>query len=99
MPLDAQKEKMLERWYLIRNAILRAAEGELIVKYMRESDFQKFEGGEAAAAAQQRIELEGEKIIGIYVDMILKFPSHINEEFTAEEIEQVEELIAKLKTE
>lgn len=99
MPLDAQKEKMLERWYLIRNAILRANEGELIVKYMKESDFQKFEGGEAAAVAKQRVEAEGEKIIGIYVDMILKFPSHVNEEFSPEEIKQVEELIARLKTE
>jgi hypothetical protein len=99
MSLDPQKEKMLERWYLIKNAILRAAEGELIVKYMRESDFQKFEGGEAAAVVQKKVEAEGEKIVGLYIDMILKFPSPVDEDFTPEEIKQVEELIAKLKQE
>lgn len=90
--MDPQREEMLEKWQAVRNAIMRAEQGEFLVKYMRESDFVLMEGsaegGEAAAAAQPKIDETKNKIVGIYVDLVLKFPGPVNRDFTPEEMEQ-----------
>jgi len=92
--MDPQREKMLDDWLSVRNAIMRADAGEFVVKYMRESDFMAMEGsegGEAAAIAKPKIDEAKDKIVGIYVDLVLKFPGPINRDFTPEEIEKFDE--------
>jgi hypothetical protein len=98
--MDAQLEKMLDDWTAIRNAMVRADAGELIVKYMRASDFimMEGEGGEGAAAVQALKDAGKDKIVGIYVDMILKFPEALDRELTEEEINNVKSAIAALES-
>ena len=94
--MEQQKEKILDDWVAIRNAIVRAEAGELLVKYMRESDFIIIEGdgtGEAAAAAQQVKDEKKDKIVGIYVDVVLKFPEALDRELTKKEISDIREAI------
>ena len=90
--MDAQREEMLERWESVKIAIMRAEAGEFLVKYMRESDFIASaggpEGGEAAAAFQPASDEAYDKVVGIYVDLVLKFPGAIDRDFTLEEIEE-----------
>jgi len=91
--MDPQRESMLERWEAVRNAILRSEQGELQVTYMRESDFLSVspgEGGEAAAAADVERKRVRDNIVGIYVDLVLKFPGAIKKDFTLEEVEEFE---------
>jgi len=95
--MKQQREKMLDDWIAIRNAIVRAEAGELLVKYMRESDFIIIEGdgtGEAAAAAQQVKDEKKDKIVGIYVDVVLKFPEALDRELTKKEISDIRDAIA-----
>jgi len=97
--MDTQREKMLDDWTAIRNAILRAEAGELLVKYMRESDFIiiEGEGGEAAAAAQKLKDEKKDKIVGVYVDLVLKFPEALDRDFTPEEIKDVRSAISVIE--
>ena len=95
--MEQQKEKILDDWIAIRNAIVRAEAGELLVKYMRESDFIIIVGdgtGEAAAAAQQVKDEKKDKIVGIYVDVVLKFPEALDRELTKKEISDIRDAIA-----
>jgi len=94
--MEPQREKMLDDWVAIRNAIIRAEAGELLVKYMRESDFViiEGEGGEAAAAAQKIKDSKNDKIVGIYVDLVLKFPEALDRDFTKNEIKNIRDTIA-----
>ena len=98
--MEQQKEKILDDWIAIRNAIVRAEAGELLVKYMRESDFIMIEGdgtGEAAAAAQQVKDEKNDKIVGIYVDVVLKFPEALDRELTKKEISDVRTAISVIE--
>jgi len=90
--MEPQREKMLEDWIAIRNAILRAEAGELLVKYMRESDFivMEGEGGERASEIQRLKDEKKDKIVGIYVDLVLKFPEALDRDFTKEEISDIQ---------
>lgn len=98
--MERQKEKILEDWVAIRNAIIRAESGELLVKYMRESDFIVSEGdsGEAAAVAQSLKDSNKDKVIGIYVDLVLKFPESMDREFTAEEINDIKQALSAIES-
>jgi hypothetical protein len=94
--MEPQREKMLDDWVAIRNAIVRAEAGELLVKYMRESDFVVIEGegGEAAAEAQKIKDSKNDKVVGIYVDLVLKFPEALDRDFTEEEIKDIRSAIS-----
>lgn len=94
--MEQQREKMLDDWVAIRNAIVRAEAGELLVKYMRESEFViiEGEGGEVAAQAQKIKDSKHDKIVGIYVDLVLKFPTALDRDFTKEEIKSIRSTIA-----
>jgi hypothetical protein len=94
--MEPQREKMLDDWVAIRNAIIRAEAGELLVKYMRESDFViiEGEGGEAAAVAKKIKDSKNDKIVGIYVDLVLKFPEALDRDFTKDEIKNIRDTIA-----
>jgi len=96
--MDPQREKLLDDWLAVRNAIVRAEAGEFLVKYMRESDFivMEGEGGEAAAAAQALRESKKDKIVGIYVDLVLKFPEALDRELTEAEISDLRSAITAL---
>jgi len=93
--MEPQREKILDDWVAIRNAIVRAEAGELLVKYMRESDFVIIEGeGEEAAAEAQKIKAsKNDKIVGIYVDLVLKFPEALDRDFTKDEIKDIRSTI------
>jgi hypothetical protein len=97
--MESQREKMLEDWTAIRNAILRAEAGELLVKYMRESDFivMEGEGGERASEIQRLKDEKKDKIVGIYVDLVLKFPEALDRDFTKEEISDIQSALAVLE--
>jgi len=97
--MEPQREKMLEGWIAIRNAILRAEAGELLVKYMRESDFivMEGEGGERASEIQRLKDENKDKIVGIYVDLVLKFPEALDRDFTKDEIKDIVSAIAVLE--
>ena len=94
--MEPQREKMLEDWVAIKNGILRAEAGELLVKYMRESDFINMdgEGGEAAAEAQKVKDSKHDNIVGIYVDLVLKFPEPLDRDFTNKEIKDIKSALA-----
>lgn len=98
--MDPQRERMLDDWLAIRNAMLRAEAGELLVKYMRESDFIAIEGegGESAAVAQQVKADKNDKIIGIYVDIILKFPEALDREFTEDEVNNIQSALSAIES-
>ena len=98
--MEPQKEKMLDDWTAIRNAIMRAEVGELLVKYMRESDFiehEGTEGGEAAAASQSAKAAKHDKIVGIYVDLVLKFPKSLDREFTEKEVKDIRSALSVIE--
>jgi len=98
--MDPQREKMLDDWMAVRNAIIRAEAGDFIVKYMRESDFimMEGEGGEAAAAVEALKASKKDKIVGIYVDLALKFPEALDRDLTQEEIDDLRSAISVLTT-
>ena len=85
MVLDEQKEKLLDEWLAVRNAILRASEGQMRVTYHRET---LGEGGEASTP------LDSDEIKGVFVELALTFPEPMGEKFTDEEKEAVEKAIA-----
>jgi len=97
--MDEQKEKMLDDWIAIRTAILRSEAGELLVKYMRESDFVVMdgEGGEASATLQQLKDEKSNKIVGVYVDLVLKFPEALDEDLTEDEISDIRTAISVIE--
>jgi len=74
MTLDPQKERMLEDWASIRNAILRAVGGEMKVTHLRPE-------GEPATS---------ENVVGIAVDLELYFGRTMSPEFTDEEKAAIE---------
>lgn len=85
MVLDEQKEKLLDEWLSVRNAILRAEEGRLKVTYHRET---LGEGGEASNP------LDSKKIKGVFIELALVFPEPLESEFTNEEKDAVEKALA-----
>jgi len=97
--MEPHREKMLDDWLAIRNAILRAEAGELLVKYMRESDFivMEGEGGERASEIQRLKDEKRDKIVGIYVDLVLKFPAALDRDFTKEEINDISSAISVIE--
>lgn len=98
--MEPQKERMLDDWMAIRNAILRSEAGELLVKYMRESDFVDIggEGGESATVAQQIKDSKKDKIIGVYIDLVLKFPKALDREFTEDEISTIKSALSVIES-
>ena len=78
MIVEKGKIAMLEDWYIVRNSILRASDGEMKVTHLRSED-------------------PNEKgIIGIAVDMELKFAKALPEDFSAEEKKAVKEAIKEV---
>lgn len=97
--MEPQREKMLDDWVAIRNAIVRAEAGELLVKYMRESDFiiMEGEGGEVAAEVQKLKDEKKDKVVGIYVDLVLKFPNAVERELTEKEVNNIRGAISVIE--
>jgi len=97
--MESQRNKILEDWSAIKNAILRAEAGELLVKYMRESDFivMEGEGGEASATMADIKNTKKDKIIGIYVDLVLKFPEALDRDFTEEELSNIQNALSVIE--
>ena len=85
MPLDEQKEKLLDEWLAVRNAILRATEGQMRVTYNRET---VGEGGESS------IIRESDDIKGVFIELALIFPEPLKLYFTDEERAAVEKAIS-----
>ena len=83
MALDPQKEKMLEDWSAIRNAILRAVGGEMKVTHLRPV-------GEPATS---------DKVVGIAVDLELYFGRAMPTEFTDEEKDAIRKAADKVLAE
>jgi len=80
--MDIGKEKMLDDWLAVRNAILRADSGEMKVTYLRPEDNKN-------------------DVIGIAVDLELRFPNPLPQELSEQEKKAIkaarEELNKKLK--
>lgn len=85
MVLDENKEKLLDEWLAVRNAILRASDGRLRVTYRRES---LGEGGEASDLSPS------DKITGVFIELALAFPEPLHVDFTPEEKEAVEKALS-----
>lgn len=85
MALDERKEKILEEWLAVRNAIIRASDGQLRVTYSRVSDMN--EGGEGFP--QEDLD----KVVGVFIELVLVFPKPLSQDFTSEEKEAVEKAI------
>ena len=96
--MESQREKMLDDWVAVRNAMVRAEAGEFLVKYMRESDFviMEGEGGDTAFSAEELKKSGKDKIVGIYVDLVLKFPEALDRDFTKKEIKNIRSAISVL---
>jgi len=80
MSLDENKEKILEEWLAVRNAILRASDGQLRVTY---NYGPSTEGGESAAAVDKS------KILGVFIELALLFSEPTQQDFTEEEKDAV----------
>jgi len=78
--MEKGKLGMLEDWYAVRNAILRSISGEMKVVYLRSENAEKKEEG----------------IIGIAVDMELKFDKALPENFSDEEKKAVREAVKEI---
>lgn len=83
--MDPKKEKILNDWLAVRNSILRASEGEMKVTYARESDVDKKKKNLAGT--------DKDLIVGVFVDLVLKFPKPLPQEFTEEETKAVKEVL------
>lgn len=75
MVLNEQKEEMLANWESVRNAILRAIEGDMRVHYIKPKAM-----GETGVSAKNR-----NKVEGVFVEVLLRFPEPVADEFTEEE--------------
>ena len=76
--MEKGKLGMLEDWYIVRNSILRASDGEMKVTYIRPEDTNE------------------KGVIGIAVDMELKFDKALPENFSDEEKKAVREAIKEI---
>jgi len=80
--MDIGKERMLDDWMAVRNAILRADSGEMKVTYLRPED-------------------NKDNVIGVAVDLELRFPKPLPQEMAEKEKEAIkaarEEIDKKLK--
>lgn len=83
--MDVGKEKILNDWLAVRNSILRASEGEMKVTYARESEVDKSKKDLAGT--------DKDLIVGVFVDLMLRFPKPLPPEFTKEEKKAVEEAL------
>jgi len=83
--MDPKKEKILNDWLAVRNSILRASEGEMKITYARESDVDKKKKDLAGT--------DKDLIVGVFVDLVLRFPKPLTQEFTEEEKKAVEEAL------
>jgi len=83
--MDVGKEKILNDWLAVRNSILRASEGEMKVTYARESEVDK--------SKKDLANTPEDLIVGVFVDLVLRFPKPLPQEFTEEEKKAVEEAL------
>lgn len=83
--MDVGKEKILNDWLAVRNSILRASEGEMKVTYARESEVDKKKKDLAGT--------DKDLIVGVFVDLVLRFPKPLPQEFTEEEKKAVDEAL------
>jgi len=89
--MDPEKEKILNDWLSVRNAILKAVVGELKVTYIRESEVD-----------EKKKDLAGtdkDGVVGVYVDLMLRFAEPLSPEFSDEERKAVEEAVEVHKKE
>lgn len=75
--MDKGKEEILKDWRLVLNAIIRADSGEIKVTYIRESEIDE--------SKKDLVGTDKDRVVGIFVDMMLKFPEPLPQEFTEEE--------------
>jgi len=75
--MDKGKEEILKDWRIVLNAIIRADSGEIKVTYIRESEVDK--------SKKDLVGTDKDRVVGIFVDMMLKFPEPLAQEFTEEE--------------
>jgi len=89
--MDPKKEKILNDWLSVRNAILRAVVGEMKVTYIRES--------EVDPKKKDVANTDKDGVVGVYVDLMLRFPEPLPPEFSDEERKSVEEALEAHKKE
>ena len=83
--MDPKKEKILNDWLSVRNAILRAVVGEMKVTYIRESEIDPKKKDVANT--------DKDGVVGVYVDLMLRFSEPLPPNFSDEERKAVEEAI------
>ena len=89
--MDPKKEKILNDWLSVRNAILKASVGEMKVTYIRESEID-----------EKKKDLAGtdkDGVVGVFVDLMLRFAEPLPPKFSDEEKKAVEESIEAHKKE
>jgi len=89
--MDPEKEKLLNDWLSVRNAILRAAVGEMKVSYIRESEIDP--------EKKDLANTDKDGVVGVFVDLMLRFPEPLPPNFSDEEKKAVEEAIEAGKKE
>jgi hypothetical protein len=77
------KEKILQDWFYIRNAILRADQGEMKITHVKSDNEKEKDKG----------------ITGIVVDLELKFPEPLTQEFTEAERKNLAEILEDITKE
>jgi len=83
--MDPKKEKILNDWSSVRNAIFKASFGEMKVTYIRESEVD-----------EKKKDLAGtdkDGVVGVFVDLMLRFAEPLPPKFSDEEKKAVEEAI------
>ena len=83
--MDQGKEKILNDWLSVRNAIFKASVGEMKVTYIRESEVD-----------EKKKDLAGtdkDGVVGVFVDLMLRFAEPLPPKFSDEEKKAVEEAI------
>lgn len=89
--MDPKKEKILNDWLSVRNAILKSSVGEMKVTYIRESEID-----------EKKKDLAGtdkDGVVGVFVDLMLRFAEPLPPKFSDEEKKAVEEAIEAHKKE
>jgi len=89
--MDSEKEKILNDWLSVRNAILKAVGGELKVTYIRESEVDE--------KKKDLADTDKDGVVGVYVDLMLRFPEPLPPKFSDEERKAVEEAVEAHKKE
>ena len=79
--MDGKLEDLLELWSMVRLSMFRSSEAA--IKITHDKSNKDFEGGELG-------ERTDGKINGIFVELMLKFPEPLPQEFTEEEIKELE---------